>query len=841
MMNSVPFGRIFIISLGCLLCLPVVWGQETFKGVVKDASTGEPLEMVTIQLLWGQEGKLQNYTLTDSLGRFSLISKQTVSVDSLYLSASLFSYQKVLKPVVAGQVLTILLESKPFDLKEVEIRPGRIWGTRDTINYDVARFLSGKEVAIKDVIRKLPGVDVDDLGQITYNGRSISHFYVEGMDLADGRYNRITNNLQAEVVETVQILENHQPIRILQDKVKVEDVAINLKLKPEFRDKWMVSLKGGAGASAEKLLWEGGLNAMQLSRKSQSAYMYKGNNLGQDVAEEQAMLVWNASDRLEVPALPSFFAHPSFSSPLKKDRWLFNNAHSLSANRMYKVGETTQVRLHTGYTHDWQRQERGSETSYYQAQDTITLTEHSRAAVRSDLAEIGLSLEDNAANRFLVNKFTTLGNWTKSRAEITGTDLLSQQIRTSEAGLKNEFRTLWNREGNTLEARSLVHYYYLPSRLEIDNAKEVQNVNDLYTDNSLSLVHKKGEFTSQYTAGVTGQINSVQNGTTLYTLPSWQLSVYKWRGSFSLPVKWTTFPGRDFSRISLSPSLYIRYTCNYAWRFSFSGSYKESYGELLDLYTDPYRTDYRNVVYNEGSVPVRKYHHYAVYGEYKNTIREFFATASISYAYGRFNHIYEQSVEDSRIIRRSSQMKNSATTWAASGILSKGWYEYGLKASLDWRLSRHKAERLSKELRLPYESNQMQYEPKLIWSPSARWEAGYHTTFLYGASRIGSSTRLTPLWNIAQKLQLSYSFFPVDVAYSVEHYHNDVSRNKSVNMLLSTISFRWKIGGWQVNGGVANLFDKKQYGYTQYTSVESYTSWVKIRGREFYVSLRIPL
>ena len=96
-------------------------------------------------------------------------------------------------------------------------------------------------------------MDVDDDGKISYNGKNISKFYVEGMDLTDGRYNQLTNNLQAGAVKSVQILENHQPIRALQKKLTTEDIAINLKLKDNFRDRWMGTLEGSMGIPP--LLW----------------------------------------------------------------------------------------------------------------------------------------------------------------------------------------------------------------------------------------------------------------------------------------------------------------------------------------------------------------------------------------------------------------------------------------------------------------------------------------------------------------------------------------------------------------------------------------------------------
>ena len=95
------------------------------------------------------------------------------------------------------------MEPQVFSLKEVEIHPGRVWGRQDTINYDVTRFLSPKDQSIKDVLRKLPGIDIDDLGKISYNGKEIRNFYVEGLDLTNGKYKQISENLRADAVQNI--------------------------------------------------------------------------------------------------------------------------------------------------------------------------------------------------------------------------------------------------------------------------------------------------------------------------------------------------------------------------------------------------------------------------------------------------------------------------------------------------------------------------------------------------------------------------------------------------------------------------------------------------------------
>jgi outer membrane receptor protein involved in Fe transport len=100
---------------------------------------------------------------------------------------------------------------------------------------------------------------------------------------------------------------------------------------------------------------------------------------------------------------------------------------------------------------------------------------------------------------------------------------------------------------------------------------------------------------------------------------------------------------------------------------------------------------------------------------------------------------------------------------------------------------------------------------------------------------------LAPLWNVTQQVQLSYIFSPIEASLSVDHYHNDVNEDQSVNAVFADFSVSWKSRRWQITATATNLFDKRTYAYTRYASLESYTSWVRIRPREFLVAIRYQL
>lgn len=824
------------LLLSYMLCFIAfhLQAQIRIKGIVTDTEKNIPVYAATVQLLKNGNGLPLNYTLTDSEGYFVLPA--TYIDDSLTVRVSSLGYRTMEQPVSSGKELHFRLSPEVFSLKEVEIRPGRVYGRRDTINYDISRFISPKDESIKDVLKRLPGIQVDDVGKISYNGKDISRFYVEGMDLTDGRYGQISNNLQADAVETVQVLENHQPIRILNKKVSTEDIALNLKLKPQFRDRWLVSLEGGIGTSP--LLWSGTLNAMQLSRKSQSAYFYKGNNTGKDITEEQTLFQTSETEKKNGPQLPSFLEQISLNTPLKKERSLFNEVHTLSANRLYKLNETTQLRLNANYMHNLQSQERGNISRYYQTKDTLTLEEQNNTHIRSDRAEFTANLENNTEEHFLTNHFDLSGNWENGLSCILSDREIIQRIQTPDLGIKNHLQCLWTHNKYTLEVRSLIRYHSRPAQIRIDNYTNQMDFRQLYADHSFSFLRKKGTWTQRYTAEVTGDINNLHNGMGVSAIPNYQWNLPKWNISLNLPFRWTTVPEAGFSHPALSPSLYINYKVNYAWRFSARAGYKESYGDITNLYASPYRTSFRNRIVSNGILPVERKQSYALYGEYKSTVREFFLTLSLNHSRNWSNRIYEQQIEGDIVSLISHPEENDSYAWSINGTLSKGFYDWGLKFSLSYLLGRNEAEQLSNGARLPFRSDYMQYEPKIIWTPTRLLEIGYQSTIYYGGSRIGSETRLSPLLNVIQKLQIAYELSPVELRLSIDHYHNDISRDNAVDAFFANIALCWKTGKWQLAADATNLLNKKEYRYTQYAATASYTSWVNIRPREFLLKVK---
>ncbi len=490
---------LLLMAFLSFLCFSTISRAQTLSGKITDAETHQPLEAVMISVLRGN--MMIDYTLTDAKGQYSLPWKHS---GTLQLNVSLLGYKREMRNISAAGTLNINLQAESIMLKEVQIRPGRINTRKDTVRYDLAQFASSKDVHIKDVLKKLPGVDIDENGQVKYKGKAIDHYFVEGMDVTGGRYNQINNNLSAKAVKSAEIMENYQSVKALKGKINSEEVALNLKLDPKARDQWITNGTLGTGWSDnnDKILWEGGLNALQLGKGKQSVYNYKTNNNGKDLSNEQTILTGN--NQQQVP-LSGFLSQPGISAPLDKNRLLFNETHTLNGNRMYKWNDDRSLRLQAGYTHDLIQQQRGNTQIYYQPTDTIQIDETYHYRLRSDIANLELRYEDNSSRNYISNRFTVDGEINRGRSEELG-----QTLQTSQLSAGNYFNLIRNRESGTWEFRSAAQYAYQPASLLLEEGKSKFNQHNFYTDNSAAYLRKYNGFTQQYKAGIQGE-DTVQN------------------------------------------------------------------------------------------------------------------------------------------------------------------------------------------------------------------------------------------------------------------------------------------------------------------------------------------
>lgn len=229
--------KLFVI-FSILMMACNAFAQEEISGYAEDSLTHNRLANVSITLL--RNGKPLKFTRSKEDGTFTLSVAEKQATDML--QATYMGYKKQKTPISSLGKTIISMASTSFVLKEVRVKGSRITG-RDTISFDLTRFVNERDNNLKDVLKKLPGVDIEKNGRINYNGKPINRFTVEGLDLTGGKYNQLEENIKAKDVKKAEIIEHDQPIKALQNKTFTDNVAMNIALKDSARDKLLPTIK----------------------------------------------------------------------------------------------------------------------------------------------------------------------------------------------------------------------------------------------------------------------------------------------------------------------------------------------------------------------------------------------------------------------------------------------------------------------------------------------------------------------------------------------------------------------------------------------------------------------
>ena len=277
------------------------FAQEEISGYVEDSLTHNRLANVSVTLL--RNGKPLKFTRSKEDGTFSLSVAEKQASDML--QATCMGYKKQKTAISSRKKCIISMASTAFVLKEVQVKGSRITG-RDTISFDLTRFANERDNNLKDVLKKLPGVDIEKNGRINYNGKPINRFTVEGLDLTGGKYNQLEENIKAHDVKKAEIIEHDQPIKALQNKTYTDNVAMNIALKDGAKDKLMPTLKPYL-LVGEPTHVGGKLNIMQIGKKKQMMYDAEYDRTGKNLGYSLNQLA-SYSNRLAPASLPSWIS-----------------------------------------------------------------------------------------------------------------------------------------------------------------------------------------------------------------------------------------------------------------------------------------------------------------------------------------------------------------------------------------------------------------------------------------------------------------------------------------------------------------------------------------------------
>ncbi len=524
MKRIITVAAIFTAVWSCSLAQTVITGIVLSK-------QGRPVDAY-VTASDKDSGSIIGFSDTDSKGYYRLeISSEA---DSIVVKAAGMEIGQQVK-VVANhtQQLDFQVNERMIRLKEVSVRARKITQHGDTLNYLVGAFQQQTDRTIGDVLRRMPGIKVSDNGAISFNGKSISKFYIEDTDLLAGRYGLATNNVNAEDVATVQVLENHQPVKMLQNQTLTDDVAINLKLKESAKGTiaintmlgggvqqvgdWTLrsgSLTDGQTTIGRNPLWTAEVVCMYFAKRRQNMTLYKGNNTGDDVSKELTRHQSGVSGINLYPFCPVDVVMPGGSS-LPRKRTFDNLSNILTVNHIEKFNENTELGLNIAYYNDRIRREGNSEGNYFISNDSRLLTtETMTGETKQNNLNMELRYNWNSPYGFMANVLKFDSQWNSDRvngvlsSERTGSNPVSygndrvwQHFYRPQLSVSNTFNTIRNIGKNSVDLHFSAGYAHRPNTLTVDIDSLLHNTQASYSQD-VNSHHMAGRFNTAYSVRI---------------------------------------------------------------------------------------------------------------------------------------------------------------------------------------------------------------------------------------------------------------------------------------------------------------------------------------------------
>lgn len=252
-MKQLITPRFFLTNILLLLFTSLSFGQSyKISGVVKD-SAQTPLSSATIYIESAKDSTVINYTITGGDGKFSLDGKTNEDQINFYISYTGFqNYHKRIslteEPTV--DLGNVVLKEMNNALGEIIIQgeapPIKI--KKDTLEFNVSSFKTKEDANLEDLLKKLPGVTVDNDGSIKVNGKDVTKIKVNGKDFFGSDPKIATKNLPKDILEKVQIVDSKTKSQeFTGEESDSEDKTINLTIKEENNKGLFARMTAGAG------------------------------------------------------------------------------------------------------------------------------------------------------------------------------------------------------------------------------------------------------------------------------------------------------------------------------------------------------------------------------------------------------------------------------------------------------------------------------------------------------------------------------------------------------------------------------------------------------------------
>ena len=863
--------RNIIVATSVLLSVFQSLAQVEICGVVKTAQ-GKGVDFANVIISPSNSPKqIISSAFTDENGRFTISAHS--ECDSLLLKAlSIEISPATIKIPNRSGTHAIVVEDKTIELKEVVVKSKKIYSQGDTITYNVANFLGQNDQALADVLKKMPGISVSESGQVSYQGKPIKNFYIEGLDLMKGHYGIATQNIDPNNIATVQVLDNHQDIKALKGLRPEEQASINIRLKEGVKGVFnlIATLGGGDG---DDMLWNNSAIATYFKRNSQFLATYKGNNTGEDLSQELYSFDndYSSTSNITNISMPS-------APGIDKRFYYYNRSHSATFNNVYRVGDSGEFGINAAYLND-----RDSRRSYSSTANTLPdgsqniIDELMSGLSKTNKAYGDLTYLNNGDTRYLKEQLKL--DWFSTDADsriMAGADNISQAAKTESFRLFNKFHiTNRSSEYRGYEIYSVINLEKRPHSLSVnpnlfpelingDMLRQNVDYRDLSTEKRVGLlsawrignVNIHPTYFLNYTHNsLTSALSDTHNDLYLDNLATGISAEIAWRyrkvnASLFIPVGYRFFNLKNRltnvstgkNRVRVEPRLDFSYKISSNHDLSLKSALNYSSPSIQNLYSNYILTSYRQLSAYEvaGLFEGLDLSNYLSYN-FKDLFSKSFAGVDISWNRQKPDVLYG-SYYDYLVERVISQRTNETSDMISAIIRgSKGFDWRRLKIGLSASYSYYTSPLLVQNTVIRYSGNAIGVNGDLSLTPFKWLSISYEGEYYQSASRQKGFDSMPWIKTLTNKGTLDFNLpGGISIRTSVYHYYNNFNDGDKSFILLNAEA-RYSIKRFSFTLSCDNLLNRKEYVYSSRSALTESNSIYNIRPRSILLKIRFRI
>ena len=288
--KSFPYFLGFLLSIVTIFIGLTSSAQTSFDVKVKlvDAKTSEPVSFATASLTVKGETTAFKYVLTDADGAASLtkVKKGTYIFKAELMGYTSHEQELVVEKNVDLGSIRMEEDVKVLDAASVSAVGNPIVVKKDTIEYTASSFKTSDNDMLEELLKKLPGVEVESDGSITANGETITKIMIDGKSFFLDDPQLASKNIPAKLIEKVKVVEKKSDQALFTGiDDGDEETVIDLSLKPGMMEGWFGNIMGGgghdvpgAGSDMNDTRYQGAAMIGRFTDNSQISVILNGNN-----------------------------------------------------------------------------------------------------------------------------------------------------------------------------------------------------------------------------------------------------------------------------------------------------------------------------------------------------------------------------------------------------------------------------------------------------------------------------------------------------------------------------------------------------------------------------------